>query len=201
VAHNVKDLRSGKVLDKLPDLLKRMREMLVRFLGTVQAAHVAFPDKGAFGRWSKPTQHGTRRLAGIDLNKARNRQVVDAVVVLSTRPGGFTLAQVAEAVQQRAGRSLKTSSVAMPPTDLAKLKGKKLVHRVKRSRRYRADPSGVRAMCAYLILRDKVIKPPLAGVGRPFRRPPKNQTPVDQRYVRLREELNRTFETIGLAAA
>ena len=28
-----------------------------------------------------------------------------------------------------------------------------------------------------------------------------NQTPVDQHYVRLREELNRTFETIGLAPA
>src|SRR5262245_48043296 len=54
VVHNVKDLRSGKVLDKLPELLKRMREMLVRFLGTVQAAHVAFLDEGAFERWSKP---------------------------------------------------------------------------------------------------------------------------------------------------
>jgi hypothetical protein len=107
VVHNVKDLRSGKILDKLPELLKRMREMLVRFLGTVQAAHVAFLDEGAFEHWSKPTKRGTRRLAGIDLNKARNRHVVDAVVALSTRPGGFTLAQVAEAVQQRAGRSIK----------------------------------------------------------------------------------------------
>jgi len=201
VAHNVKDLRCGKVLDKLPDLLKRMREMLVRFLGTVQAAHVAFLDEGAFERWSKPTQRGTRRLAGIDLNKARNRHVVDAVVGLSTRPGGFTLAQVAEAVQQRAGRSLKAYSARNAAYDLAKLNGKKLVHRVKASRRYKADPSGVRAMCAYLILRDKVIKPLLAGVVRPFGRPPKNQTSVDQHYVRLREELNRTFETIGLAAA
>ena len=55
-------------------------------------------------------------------------------------------------------------------------------------------------MCAYLILRDKVIKPLLAGVVRPFGRPPKNQISVDQHYVRLREA-NRTFETIGLAAA
>jgi hypothetical protein len=65
----------------------------------------------------------------------------------------------------------------------------------------RANPSGVRAMCAYLILRDKVIKPLLAGVVRPFGPAPKNQAPVDQHYVPLREELNRTFETIGLAAA
>jgi hypothetical protein len=33
---------------------------------------------------------------------------------------------------------------------------------------------------------------------RPFGPAPKNQAPVDQHYVRLREELNRTFETIGL---
>jgi hypothetical protein len=49
------------------------------------------------------------------------------------------------------------------------------------------------------ILREKVIKPLLAGVVRPFGRPPKVQAPVEQHYVRLREELNRTFETIGLA--
>ena len=201
VAHNVKDLRGGKVLEKLPELLKRMREMLVRFLGTVQAAHVAFLDEGAFERWSKPTQRGARRLAGIDLNKARNCHVLDAVVALSTRPGGFTLSQVAEAVQQRAGRSIKAYSSRNAAYDLAKLKGKKLVHRVKGSRRYKADPSGVRAMCAYLILRDKVIKPLLAGVVRPFGRAPKAQAPADQHYVRLREELNRTFETIGLAPA
>ena len=201
VAHNVKDLRSGKILDKLPELLKRMREMLVRFLGTVQAAHLAFLDEGAFERWSKPTQRGTRRLAGMDLNKARNRHVMDAVVALSTRPSGFTLAQVAQAVQQRAAPSTKAYTSRNAAYDLAKLSGKKLVHRVKGSRRYKADPSGVRAMCAYLVLRDKVIKPLLAGVVRPFVRAPKVQAPIDQHYVRLREELNRTFETIGLAAA
>ena len=134
VAHNVKDLRTGKILDKLPELLKRMREMLVRFLGTVQAAHLAFLDEGAFERWSKPTQRGTRRLAGIDLNKARNRHVMDAVVALSTRPSGFTLAQVAQAVQQRAAPSTKAYTSRNAAYDLAKLSGKKLVHRVKGSR-------------------------------------------------------------------
>jgi len=83
----------------------------------------------------------------------------------------------AEAVQQRARLSTKAYSARNAAYDLAKLKGKKLVHRVKGSRRYKADPSGVRAMCAYLILRDKVIKPLLAGVVRPFGRAPKVQAP------------------------
>ena len=101
---------------------------------------------------------------------------------------------------QRAAPSTKAYTSRNAAYDLAKLNGKK-VHRVKGSRRYKADTSGVRAMCAYLVLRDKVIKPLPAGVVRPFVRAPKVQAPIDQHYVRLREELNRTFETIGLAPA
>lgn len=72
-------------------LVERMAGMMVRFMNTVQAAHISFLDQGAFDRWTEPTIRGKKRLAGIDLNKARNRQVVDAVVALSTHPNGFTL--------------------------------------------------------------------------------------------------------------
>ena len=96
-------LTCGKVLDKLPLLLQRMAGMLLRFLNTVQVAHVSFLDEGAFERWSEPTTRGTRRLAGIDLNKARNRHVLDAVVGLSTQPDGFTLAHLADTVRARTG--------------------------------------------------------------------------------------------------
>ena len=101
VVHNAKELRCGKVLEKLPVLLERMSGMLVRFLNTVQVAHVSFLDQGAFERWAEPSTRGTRRLAGIDLNKARNRHVVDAVVGLATQPEGFSLAELAEAVRAR----------------------------------------------------------------------------------------------------
>src|SRR5580704_991720 len=201
VVHNAKELRSGKMLEKLPALLERMRDMLVRFLGTVQAAHVSFLDEGAFEGLSEPTTRGTRRLAGIDLNKARNRHVVDAVVALSTRPSGFTVAQLAEAVRQRSGQDANMYSARNAAYDVAKLVGKTLVTRIERSRRYAVDPPGVRTLCAYLLLCEKVIKPLLAGVVRPCRRPPKVSAPLDHHYVALRQELHRTFETIGLAVA
>lgn len=200
VVHNAKELRCGKVLEKLPVLLERMSGMLVRFLNTVQVAHVSFLDQGAFERWAQPSTRGTRRLAGIDLNKARNRHVVDAVVGLATQPEGFSLAELAEAVRARTGWGPKRYSVRQAAYDLAKLRGKKLATRKDPSRRYVSDPSGVRTMCAYLLLREKVIKPLLAGVVRATGRPPKVLSPLDQHYVNLREELNRTFETIGLAA-
>ena len=52
-----------------------------------------------------------------------------------------------------------------------------------------------------LILREKVIKPVLAGAARKHvGRPPKNIHPIDKHYENLQREMFRTFETLGLAA-
>jgi len=201
VVHNAKELRGGRMLDNLPGLIERARDMLVRFLDTIQAAHISFLDEAAFEGLSDPTTRGTKRLAGIDLNKARNRLVVDAVIALSTKPDGFTVAQLAESVHKRSGKPANAYSPRNAAYDLAKLTGKKLVRRIERSRRYAVDPFGVRTLCAYLLLREKVIKPLLAGVTRPYRRSPKIIAPLDQHYLKLRQELHQTFETIGFAAA
>src|SRR5215469_1920982 len=200
VVHNAKELRGGRMLDNLPGLIERARDMLVRFLDTIQAAHISFLDEAAFEGLSDPTTRGTKRLAGIDLNKARNRLVVDAVIALSTKPDGFTVAQLAESVHKRSGKPANAYSPRNAAYDLAKLTGKKLVRRIERSRRYAVDPFGVRTLCAYLLLREKVIKPLLAGVTRPYRRSPKIIAPLDQHYLKLRQELHQTFETIGFAA-
>jgi len=119
---------------------------------------------------------------------------------LATQPAGFSLAELAQSVRARTGWGPKRYSARQAAYDLAKLRGKKLVRRQDNSRRYVSDPSGVRTMCAYLLLREKVIKPLLAGVVGPTGRPPKVLNPLDQHYVNLRDELNRTFETIGVAA-
>lgn len=139
-------------------------------------------------------------MAGIDLNKARNRHVLDAALALSTQPDGFALSQVAQGVRARTGWSEKKYASRHAAYDLAKLRGKKLVRRCKRSRRHVSDPRGVCTMCAYLVLREKVIKPLLAAVTCSRGRPPRNLSPLERHYVNLREELHRTFDTIGLAA-
>ncbi len=54
-------------------------------------------------------------------------------------------------------------------------------------------------MFAYMVLRDKVIKPLLAGVVRRRGKAPKNVTAIDRHYLNLREELRQTFKTLGLA--
>jgi len=47
MVQNARELRCGKMLEKLPVLLERMNAMLIRFLDTVHAAHISFLDQGA----------------------------------------------------------------------------------------------------------------------------------------------------------
>ncbi len=85
--------------------------------------------------------------------------------------------------------------------DLLKLRGKALVKRVGVTRRYEAPVPGIQTLAALLILREKAIKPVLAGAGKPkLGRPPKRIHPLDVHYQNLQHELRRAFETLGLAA-
>jgi hypothetical protein len=85
--------------------------------------------------------------------------------------------------------------------DLAKLRGKGLLEAVPGRRRYQCRPEQLSVLCAYVILREQVIKPVLAGVARPELGPaPPKLSPLDQHYLMLRAELRRTCHTLGLAA-
>ena len=201
IAHNVKELRCGKRLEKLPEVLSKMQTMVVDFLNIVQAAHISFLDEGAFDSMVLPTQRGNRRLAGIDLNKSRIRNVVDAVVALSPQPDGFSVRDLAQKVQAMTNAKTEDYGIRHAAYDLAKLRGKHLIDRVEHSRRYVAKPQSIRTLCAYMTIREKVIKPVLAGASRNKIGPsPRNIAPLDVHYQNLHQELEKTFETLGLIA-
>jgi hypothetical protein len=200
VAHNVKELRSGAVIEKLPQLLKVMEQYLSNFLNVVQAADISFLDP-TFDELATPTQKGSHRLAGVDFNKLRMRRILAAIVALSPKPTGFTVGDLARKVFEIAGPESQPYTPRQAAYDLAKIRGKSLIERVGKSRRYRATPDGVRKLTAYTVLREHVIKPLMAGVVRRQGRPPKTVHPLDQHYQNLREELYSTFQTMGLAVA
>jgi hypothetical protein len=198
---NTAGLGCGKGLDKLGEQLECLQEMRERFLASLQAAHVAFLDAGQFERWAQPSQRGHRRLAGLDLNKARNRTVIAALSGLATRPEGFTSADLAEAVRGRMGWDPAQYATRRAAYDLAKVRGKGLVERVPGRRRYECRPQQLGVLCGYVVLRKQVIKPVLAGLAHPeLPPPPPKLAALDQHYLTLRAELQRTCHTLGLAA-
>jgi hypothetical protein len=199
---NTAGLGCGKGLGKLGEQLGCVQGMRERFLASLQAAHVAFLDAGQFERWAQPSQRGHRRWAGLDLNKARNRTVIAALSALATRPEGFTTADLAQAVRGRMGWDPAQYPSRRAAYDLAKVRGKGLVQQVPGRRRYECRPPQLRVLCAYVILREQVIKPVLAGLVQEQLPPsPPKLAPIDQHYLSLRAELQRTCQTLGLAAS
>jgi hypothetical protein len=140
IAHNIKGLRCGKSVEKLPIMLASLQRMVIDFLNVVQAAHISFLPDGILDDLIEPTQRGKRRLAGVDLQKPRLRAVAEALLALAPKPGGFTLAELAERVGQLLPDKRLRYAARHASYDLSKLRGKALVERVERSRRYRLRP-------------------------------------------------------------
>jgi len=196
IAHNVAELRLGKSLDKLPRMVAELQRMTVAFLQVVQAADVRFLDTRALDSLHEPTQRGTRRVAGVDLNKERVRAVAKAAVALTTKPVGFTSAELSERVHRELGRTAAYGP-RQAVYDLTKLRGKSLAERLGRTRRYRLTADGIRILVGMTVLRDKVIKPVVAGMGkRRSRTPLKYRHALDVHYENLRIEMRQTLKLL-----
>ena len=85
--------------------------------------------------------------------------------------------------------------------DLKKLRGKHIIRRIGHTRRYEPLLSGLRAMTALLVLRDKAIKPLLAA-AQPLRpkRGAHNPKPIDLHYDAIQAAMKGVFHELGLAA-
>jgi len=201
IAHNTKGLRCGKVIEKLPIMLKKLQEMTIGFLNVVQAAHHSFLPDDALDSLIKPTQRGNRRLAGVDLQQPRIQAVSQAVLALAAKPQGFTVRELAEKTRQLHPDDAGQYNRRQAAYDLMKLRGKKLVERIRTTRYYRIKSAGIRILAGLLTLREKVIKPVIAGLGKPrVGRPPKKIHPIDQHYINLQREMQHMLITLGLVA-
>jgi hypothetical protein len=175
--------------------------MLQRFLTTLDCVDAAFVGDQTLDQLPLPSQIGSTRVGGVDLNQPRIRAVLQAVLALSPAPGGFTVAQLAAKVQQQTGQTDHDYTTRQAAYDLKKLRGKGLVVNPGRSRRYRAPPQALRTITALLVLREQVIGPILAGVRVPRRgRKPATWTRTDQHYETLRLGMKTLLDDMGIAA-
>ncbi len=197
---NTKDLRGvRRSLDEFPKIVRHLQGILERFLESLYCLEACFVADSTLEDLPSPSSVGNTRVGGLDFNKPRTRLVMESVVSLSTAPAGFTASQLANRTKELGGPSDYTSRQAA--YDIRKLRAKRLVKKIKKSRRYQPTPDGLRAMAALVVLRDKVIKPLLAANLKTKRGPkPKNPTAIDRHYDRIRTEMRELFRTLGIAA-
>jgi hypothetical protein len=201
IVHNTKELGCGRVLARFPEIVARLTSMLERFLATLDCVDAAFIADQTLDQLPLPSQIGSTRVGGIDLNKPRLRATLAAVLALAPAPGGFTVAQLTAKVQAMTGQTDRDYTTRQAAYELKKLRGKGLVVKPGTSRRYHAPPDALRTITALLVLRDQVLRPILAGVRVPRRgRKPNTWTRTDQHYETLRIDMKALFNDCGIAA-
>jgi hypothetical protein len=87
--------------------------------------------------------------------------------------------------------------------DLKKLRGKGLVERVAKSRRYAATESGLRTMAAVGIVREQVLKPILAKACQPASHPPlppENRGPLENHYQAIQDGVRKLLHALKIPA-
>jgi len=86
--------------------------------------------------------------------------------------------------------------------DLRKIRGKQLLDKPGRGRRYHLPTEAARTIAALLTLRDHVIAPILAGVRSPRPgRKPVTWTAVDRDYEQIRISMHALFDNLGINTA
>jgi hypothetical protein len=195
--HNTRELRCGRSLEHFPEIITRLAGMTERFAATLDCADIGFIADGTLDQLPQPSRLGATRVGGIDLNKPRIRAALSAALALAAAPHGFTVAEFTAKVCGMTGQAGYTTRQGA--YDLRKLRGKGLVEKPGRTRRYHVPLKAARTTAALLALRDQVIAPILAGVRSPrMGRKPAIWTPVDRDYETLRIGMQALFDDIGI---
>jgi hypothetical protein len=198
--HNTKALPYGRRLAQFPKITHHLKAIGERFLTVLHCVERAFISADTLDQVHTASQVGQTRVGGINLHQPRMRAVIEAVIQLAPTPDGFTVTDMADKVREIRNLQAEAYTTRQAAYDLKKLRGKHWVHKRPHSRRYEVCPTGVRTMTALWVLREKVIKPVLAGVTKPKRGPkPKHQTPLDAHYHAIQLAMFNLFQLLGIS--
>src|SRR6266516_1086244 len=142
IVHNTKTLKTGRALDKFPDIIARLAGMAGRFCTMLDCVDTGFIPGGLLDQLPAASRLGSTRVGGIDVNKPRSRAMLSAALALAIAPGGFTVADFAAKVRDLTGQASYTTRNAA--YDLRKLRGKHLADKPGRTRRYFISPGAAR---------------------------------------------------------
>jgi len=201
IVHNARILKCGRVLEKFPTIVTTLSGQLQRFLDVLRGVDKPFLADSTWDDLPTPSQVGACRVGGVDIHKQRMRAVMAAAVALSAKPNGFNASDLVRQVCRQTGQTAQEYSPTRAAYDLKKLRGKNLITKIAKSRRYATTPEGLRTMAALSVLRDKVLKPLLAGITANERATqPTTVAPIDIRLEAVRNEMALLLAELKFAA-
>lgn len=200
IVHNTSVFSFGRSLIKFNQIVAALKGIVIRFLNGLICIDVCCISDNSLEQLPKSSQVGKTRIGGIDINKARIKAVIEALIELSAVPFGFSSSDLAAIIQSNWASDQRDYTSRKASYDLKKFRGKNLVRKIGNSRKYEVIPEGLKTITALFVLKEKVIKPILANTGK-IKRSLKSKchAPIDIHYQNLQMEMKNLFYTIGIA--
>jgi hypothetical protein len=206
--NNVYDYGVNKNVENLPQLRKRMAEIIDNYHGVQQDILETFIDRGQLRKLAEPTiLPSGRRIPGLKLDHPRQLAVMHSLVRFANvaANGRFTTADLYQPALDALGMTESQYSLASFRYDLSKLRAKGLVEKVPRSRRYQLVDNGYSICVVFLKLFEKIYAPLTAGLLAPFRGdralPEEKRCTLDRLYQHICDGLDALFRAVGLKVA
>ena len=156
------------MLERWGDIASRVGDITDRFCTALVCVDVGFIADGLLDELPKLSQLGAARVGGIDLNRARIRNALAAVLALAVSPAGFTVAEFTDKVKALAGQDERAYTTPQGAYDLRKLRAKSLIDKQSLSRRYQVPPESARTISGIVTSETTSLRPSSQAFGAPI---------------------------------
>ena len=173
--------------------------MVDRFTSMLDCVDLGFLPDGILDQLPAPSHVAATRIGGIDMNLPRIRAALAAALALAVAPQGFTVAQFTAQVREMTGQTADDYSTRQGAYDLRKLRGKQLLTKPGRTRRYHMPSHAARTITALVTVRDKVIAPSSPESGHHDKAARPSTGPTSTGTTTLRHAMQSLFKDLGIS--
>ena len=200
VVHNAKELKCKRSVSNFTEIVSKLNSIMISFMDNLCYTHVSLLDDGSFKQLTSPSKKGSLRLAGVDIYKSRTIANMESVLALAIKPNGYTAKDMVVLMKEKLDRkSAKDYTPAMASYDIRKLRGKGLVEKVEKSRRYKTTKKGMETIITVLTLTQKTIPTILSVVNKDtLSDNPDEIQNIDKCYMNIRREIKQIHQQYGM---
>ena len=206
--NNVTDYGVKKAVENVPLLREKMSAITNNYLHVQQDILETFVDRGQLRQLAASTVlPNGKPIPGLKLDHPRQLALMHALVRFAHIAAGntFNTAEIYPYVLSAVQLSPDQYGLGSLRYDLSKLRAKRLVEKVSKSRRYRLLPHGYSLCLVFLKLFERIYAPLTAGLLQPLAGDSKLQqekrTQLDRLYQKLVDDLDQLLRALGLKAA
>ena len=200
VVHNTKELKCKRNTSNFSQIVGKLNGIMKSFMDNLCYTHVSLLDESCLKKLSSPSKRGSQRLAGVDINKDRTIAILESVQTLAFKPGGYTSKDVCALMKAKLGKNqIKTYTPDTAAYDIRKLRGKGLVQKIEKSRRYSTTKKGMEYIVVILALTQKIIPTVLSSVDKDVvSENPDEMHSIDNIYMNIRNEAKKINQIYGI---